>query len=224
MSEADFPATFPDDVPEIVSGITIHRLGLRPYTPTWQAMRGFTDARTEDTPDALWLLQHPPVYTMGQAGRAEHILDAGETPVVQSDRGGQVTWHGPGQIVAYVLVDLHRRGIGVRRLVTALEESVIRLLADHGISALARPEAPGVYVEGRKVAALGLRVRRGCSYHGLALNVENNLEPFTRINPCGYAGLEATRLRDLGVTTLLERLEDSLAAHVGAALDEAARR
>ncbi len=213
-------AGVPEAGPAATAGIVTRRLGLRAYASTWEAMREFTDSRTGSTPDELWLLQHPPVFTLGQAGRREHILNPGETPVVQTDRGGQVTWHGPGQIVAYALIDLHRRGLGVRRMVSALEEGVTRLLADYGISAHTRPDAPGVYVTRRKVAALGLRVRRGRSYHGLALNIDNELEPFTRINPCGHAGLETTRLRDLGVDTPLDRLEDELAAHLRRALGE----
>lgn len=179
--------------------LLVHYMGRRPYEPVWQAMRDFTEARTADTPDEFWLLEHPPVFTLGQAGRREHLLAPGDIPVVNIDRGGQVTYHGPGQLVVYTLIDLRRRRLGVRALVEALEQGVIALLADYGIQGVSRREAPGVYVDGRKIAALGLRVRRGCSYHGLALNVDMDLEPFQRINPCGYRGLEITQLADFGV-------------------------
>lgn len=178
--------------------LIVRRLpGLSDYAATWTAMRAFTAARDPDTPDELWLLEHPPVFTLGQAGRPEHLLDPGPIPVVRTDRGGQVTYHGPGQLVAYLLFDLHRAGIGVRRLVSLLEQSVIELLAARGIGALARADAPGVYVAGAKIASVGLRVSRGCSYHGIALNVDLDLDPFRRINPCGYPGLAVTRLADL---------------------------
>ncbi len=171
-------------------------MGLVPYEAAWREMREFTDARRADTQDQLWLLQHPPVFTLGQAGRPEHLLAAGEVPVVRSDRGGQVTYHGPGQWVAYLLLDIRRRKLGARELVDALERSLVRLLADYGIRSAPRPRAPGVYVDGGKIAALGLRVRRGCTYHGLALNVDMDLEPFARINPCGHAGLRVTSMRE----------------------------
>jgi lipoyl(octanoyl) transferase len=173
------------------------RLGLRDYEATWAAMRQFTDQRDASTTDELWLLEHPPVFTLGQAARPEHILDAGEIPVVKTDRGGQVTYHGPGQLVAYLLLDLKRAGLGVKRLVNLLEQSVIDLLAAYGVIAAARPDAPGVYVDGAKIASVGLRVRQGCSYHGIALNLDLDLAPFARINPCGYPGLRVTRLVDL---------------------------
>lgn len=173
------------------------QLGEADYQQTLAAMRDFTDTRRADTPDELWLLQHPRVFTQGQAGKAEHVLAAGDIPVVQVDRGGQVTYHGPGQWVVYLLLDLRRRGIGVRALVDLIEASIVAVLAQQGISAAADPKAPGVYVAGEKIASLGLRVRRGCSYHGLALNVDMDLEPFTRINPCGYAGLRVTSMRQL---------------------------
>lgn len=182
--------------------LTIHHKGLAEYVPTLEAMRVFTDARDADTPDEIWLLQHPAVFTQGQAGKAEHILAPGDIPVVQVDRGGQVTYHGPGQWVAYLLIDLRRRSLGVRDLVTLIETSLVELLASYDITAAADPKAPGVYVDGRKIASLGLRVRHGCSYHGLALNVDMDLEPFGRINPCGHAGLEVTSLsNELGVAT-----------------------
>ena len=172
-------------------------LGLVAYEPTLHAMRDFTDKRGPGTPDELWLLQHPAVFTQGQAGKAEHVLAPGDIPVVQVDRGGQVTYHGPGQWVIYLMVDIKRRGMGVRALVTLIEESIVALLAEYGIDAAPDPQAPGVYVAGSKIASLGLRVRRGCSYHGLSLNVDMDLEPFQRINPCGYEGLQVTSMAKL---------------------------
>ena len=164
---------------------------------TLTAMRQLTDSRDADSPDELWLLQHPPVFTQGQAGKAEHVLAPGAIPVIQVDRGGQVTYHGPGQWVLYLMVDLRRQQLGVRDLVNLIERSVVQLLQEYAISAVNKPEAPGVYVAGEKIAALGLRVRRGCSYHGLALNVDMDLEPFGRINPCGYEGLHVTSMARL---------------------------
>ena len=175
----------------------LRRLGRVKYEPVWRAMQDFTDRRDESTPDEIWVLQHPAVFTLGQAGRPEHLLAPGEIPVIQVDRGGQVTFHGPGQAVVYPLVDLRRLGIGVRDMVERLEQAVIDVLAYYGIEGAARRDAPGVYVEGAKIAALGLRVRRGCSFHGLAFNIDMNLEPFERINPCGYEGLKVTQLNDL---------------------------
>jgi lipoyl(octanoyl) transferase len=166
-------------------------------------MRRFTDNRDADTADALWLVEHPPVFTQGQAGRAEHLLDPGDIPVVQTDRGGQVTYHGPGQPIAYVLLDLRRLRIGVRKLVGALEAAVIDLLGEFSVAAEARSDAPGVYVDGAKIASVGLRVRQGCSYHGIAFNLALDLSPFQRINPCGYTGLAVTRLADLVPATAL---------------------
>jgi lipoyl(octanoyl) transferase len=176
--------------------VIVRELGIVDYQQAWHAMQHFTDARGGDSTDELWCLQHPPVFTQGQAGRAEHILDAGNIPVIQANRGGQVTYHGPGQLVVYLLVDLRRKQLGVRALVDVIEQSIIALLDKYGVAAQADPKAPGVYVEGRKIAALGLRVRRGCSFHGLALNIETDLAPFARINPCGYAGMTVTRLQD----------------------------
>jgi len=199
-------------------------LGERDYREMWSAMRAFTAERDASTADELWLLQHPPVYTLGQAGRREHLLDTGETPVVETDRGGQVTWHGPGQLVAYPLLDLRRWRLGVRDLVHALEASVIALLGDYGVTAVRRADAPGVYVDGAKIAALGVRVSRGCSYHGLALNACNDLAPFRRINPCGHAGMPVTRLHDLGVAPPLDQLEAELASALLQALDAAGRQ
>jgi len=193
-------------------------LGRRDYAPAWREMRGFTDARAAASADELWLLEHTPVYTLGQAARREHVLDPGDVPVVPADRGGQVTYHGPGQLVAYTLLDLRRLGIGVRTLVGALEQSLIDLVAPHGVRAARRPGAPGVYVDGAKLAALGLRVRGGCSYHGLALNVDLDLEPFARIDPCGYPGLAVTRLRDLGIDWSVREAGARVAAGVARAL------
>lgn len=175
----------------------VRELGRIDYVPTWQRMQAFTADRGAAAPDELWLLEHPPVFTQGANGRSEHILAAGDIPVIPVDRGGQVTYHGPGQCLVYPLLDLRRLGLGVKALVTRLERSVIRLLEQYGIAGDARPGAPGVYVDGGKIAALGLRVRRGCSYHGLALNVDMDLEPFERINPCGFAGLRATSMAEL---------------------------
>jgi lipoyl(octanoyl) transferase len=174
--------------------LIVRQLGLRPWEPVSLAMHQFTDRRGADTPDELWLVEHPPVFTQGQAGKAEHLLMPGDIPVVQSDRGGQVTYHGPGQQVMYVLIDLKRRKLGVRQLVTAMEQTVVDTLAHYDVEASARPDAPGVYVAGKKICSLGLRIRQGCSFHGLALNVAMDLSPFLRINPCGYAGLEMTQL------------------------------
>jgi lipoyl(octanoyl) transferase len=172
----------------------------------WQAMRTFTEARQTDTCDELWLLEHPPVYTLGMNAGTEHLLAPGATPVIPVDRGGQVTYHGPGQMVAYVMLDLGRLGLGVRRLVEILEQSVVDWLAARGVHARARRDAPGVYVDDAKIAALGLRIRRGCSYHGLSLNVDMDLEPFSRINPCGYQGLPVTQLRDVGIDLPVNRV------------------
>lgn len=176
----------------------VRRLGVQPYAPIFQQMREFTLARTPDTADELWFLEHPPVFTQGQAGKAEHVLAAGNIPVVQSDRGGQVTYHGPGQLVVYVMLDLQRAGYGIRSLVTRLEQAMIDCLAGYGIAAAARADAPGVYVDNRKIGSLGLRVRKGCSYHGLSLNVAMDLAPFQRINPCGFRNLAMTQVAELG--------------------------
>lgn len=205
-----------------VAAPLVRKLGRVEYLPVWERMRDFTDRRTADSPDEIWLLQHPPVFTQGQAGRAEHVLAPGDIPVVQADRGGQVTYHGPGQWVAYLLVDLRRRQLGVRDLVDLIESSIIRLLEEYGIAAQTRAGAPGVYVGDAKIAALGLRVRRGCSFHGLALNVDMDLEPFRRINPCGYAGLEVTSMADLLAGAASSRAMWSGAAPSRAALDRAA--
>lgn len=188
-----------------------HPPGLQDYLTTLEAMRAFTDRRTAETDDELWLLEHSPIFTLGQAGRREHVLDPGEIPVIQVDRGGQVTYHGPGQLIAYLLLDLRRAGLGVKRLVTLLEQAVIDLLATYEIDAARRADAPGVYVGAAKIAALGLRIRKGCSYHGLALNVAMDLEPFQRINPCGYAGLAVTQIADLAAGVTLAEASRALA-------------
>ncbi|MFV8818522.1 lipoyl(octanoyl) transferase LipB [Haliea sp. E17] len=177
--------------------VETRELGLAEYVPVLEAMRELTETRDENSPDELWLLQHPRVFTQGQAGKAEHVLAPGDIPVIQVDRGGQVTYHGPGQWVIYLMIDVKRRGMGVRALVTLIEDSIVALLAEYGIQAAAKPDAPGVYVNGDKIASLGLRVRRGCTYHGLSLNVDMDLEPFQRINPCGYEGLQVTSMARL---------------------------
>jgi len=180
--------------------IVVKRLGLVDYEPTWREMQEFTTSRTDDTPDELWLLEHPPVYTLGIAGRDEHLPRiANGIPVVRVDRGGQITYHGPGQVVVYLLLDMRRRGLNVRPLVRLMEQAVIDLLAGCGVAAAGRVDAPGVYTGNAKIAALGLRIRRGCCYHGLALNVEMDLGPFRDIDPCGYPGLDVTQTRDLGI-------------------------
>lgn len=200
--------------------IAIRDWGRCDYETVWTAMRGFTDTRDADTPDELWRVEHPSVFTLGQAGREEHVLDRGDIPLVPTDRGGQVTYHGPGQIILYPLLDLRRRRLGARALVTQLEQSVIDWLASQGINAAPRTDAPGVYVDDAKIAALGLRVRHGCSYHGLAVNVAMDLSPFQRINPCGYAGMAVTDLASLGVEYSLaaagEALADRLLARLSA--------
>ena len=199
-------------------GLIIRHLGQQPYESVWQDMQRFTEQRNKSTNDEIWVVQHPPVFTLGKAGKAEHLLNTGDIPVVQVDRGGQVTYHGPGQLVIYVLLDLNRLKLGIRELVTRLENCVISLLSEYDIKAESKKEAPGVYVDGRKIAALGLRVRRGCCFHGLALNVDMNLEPFARINPCGYEGLETTQIADfiddinfdIITQQLLEQLEHQI--------------
>lgn len=196
----------------------IRRLGLVEYEPTWRAMQQFTDRRDAGTPDEIWLLEHPPVFTLGMAADRSHVLAAGEIPVVQTDRGGQVTYHGPGQLVMYPLLDLRRLDLTVRALVMLLEQCVIDLVAAHGLVAIARRDAPGVYVDGQKLASLGLRVRRGSTYHGLALNVDPDLAPFARINPCGMADLPVTSLRRLAVPGDVGAVGEALASRLAAAL------
>ncbi len=193
----------------VIDDIEIRRLGRVPFEPTWQRMQTFTDTRNTDTSDEIWLLEHDPIFTLGLAGKREHLLAPGAIPVLHIDRGGQVTYHGPGQLVIYPLLDLHRRRLGPRALVSALEQATVETLAKWGIAAYARPDAPGVYVEKKKIASIGLRIRRGASYHGLALNVAMDLEPFTRINPCGYAGLQMTQLSELGGPTDLDTVAET---------------
>jgi len=184
-----------------VGGLLVHRLGLQPYEEIWRAMSDFTDTRDEHTLDELWLVQHYPVFTQGQAGKPEHILNAGDIPVVRTDRGGQVTYHGPGQLVLYPLINLRRRQLGVRDMVTLLEQVAVEFLMSHGIEAYAKPDAPGVYVLDdlgeSKIASLGLRVRRGCCFHGMSINIDMDLTPFDLINPCGYAGMKVTQLKKM---------------------------
>jgi lipoyl(octanoyl) transferase len=197
----------------------VRRVGVTEYAAAYDAMRDFTARRTADTPDELWLLEHTPVYTLGQAGKPEHLLRDNGIPVVRVDRGGQITYHGPGQVVAYALLDLRRRGLAVKRLVWLLEQAVIDLLAAQGVAGARRAGAPGVYVAGAKVAALGLRVRGGCTYHGLALNVDLDLAPFRDINPCGYEGLAVTQLVDLGVVLAPDAAATALAERLAARLE-----
>ncbi len=195
----------------VTEQLVFRDLGLQDYTHIWQQMQQFTEQRNSETPDEIWLLQHQPVFTQGQAGKAEHVLFPGDIPVVKVDRGGQVTYHGPGQLVAYVLLDIKRRGLGVRQLVTLLEQVLITLLQQYQIVANAKPDAPGVYVDGAKIASLGLRVRKGCTFHGLALNVNMDLAPFSRINPCGYAGMQMVNSADLGGPQTITQASNLLA-------------
>jgi len=190
--------------------LIIRKLGLCNYVETWQAMKDFTKIRTPQTQDELWILEHNPVFTLGTNGKTEHILDAGQIPIVNIDRGGQVTYHGPGQLVIYLLLNLHRRKLGVRKLVSIIEASIIRLLDNYQITAHNKPQAPGVYVAEKKIAALGLRISRGYTTHGLSLNVDMDLRPFTRINPCGYENLEVTQCKELGIANTLTQLADEL--------------
>nr|WP_255783865.1 lipoyl(octanoyl) transferase LipB [Lysobacter chinensis] len=189
-------------------------LGRRPYEPVWRAMQAFTDARTDATPDELWLVEHDPVFTLGQAGKPEHVLMPGDIPVIHVDRGGQVTYHGPGQIVLYPLLDLRRLGVGVKEYVCRVEQAMIDTLADWNIEAVRRDGAPGVYVGDAKIGALGIRVRHGCTFHGLAFNIAMDLEPFRRINPCGYAGLQVTSMLDLGGPSSPDAVKPVLIGHL----------
>ncbi len=199
--------------------IFIRQLGQQSYHPVWQAMKNYTDKRDKNAPDEIWLVEHDAVFTQGQAGKSEHLLAPGEIPVVQVDRGGQVTYHGPGQQVAYLMIDIRRKGFGVRSLVTGVENAIVKLAADYGIEAAPRADAPGVYVDGAKLCSLGLRIRRGCSFHGLALNVAMDLEPFQRINPCGLAGISMTQLADLGGPDSLQKTAEPLITHLLESLD-----
>jgi lipoyl(octanoyl) transferase len=201
-------------VAEVPSAIHLRWLDRVDYEPTWRAMQKRTDAATDSTPDEIWFLEHPPVFTMGMNARAEHLLAVGDIPVVNIDRGGQVTYHGPGQLVVYPLLDLRRHDLGVRTLVEGVENAVVRTLAQWGIAAQGRRDAPGVYVGERKIASVGLRIRRGHSYHGLALNVAMDLGPFARINPCGYAGLKMTQVSELGGPSSVREVADALAPNL----------
>ena len=198
--------------------LVVKRLGRQDYLPIWQAMHDFTDHRNETTLDEVWLVEHNPVFTQGQAGKAEHLLNTGDIPVVQSDRGGQVTYHGPGQLVAYFLINLRRKKLGVRELVTHIENTVINTLSVFDIESAARPDAPGVYVGNKKICSLGLRIRKGCSFHGLALNVNMDLSPFLRINPCGYQGMEMVQISQLGGPNDLAVVEQQLVQELTALL------
>lgn len=206
-------ATLPAE-PKTPQAPLVRNLGRRAFEPVWRAMQAFTNERGPTTPDEIWFCEHLPVYTLGLNADRRHLLAPGDIPVVQIDRGGQVTYHGPGQLMVYPLLDLRRAGIGVRALVTALEQSVVALMAGFGIEATARPEAPGVYVEGRKLASVGLRVRRGASYHGMALNVDVDLEPFSRINPCGFEGLETVDMKRLGTEAAPAGIAERLQTHL----------
>lgn len=215
MTAASIAADTATSARKRASEVRVRKLGRAEYEATWRAMQEFTAQRTAGSPDELWLLEHPPVYTLGVAGRAAHLPRvANRIPVVKTDRGGQITYHGPGQVVVYALLDLRRRGLGVRPLVRLLEQAVIGLLAEYGVAAAERPEAPGVYVNGAKVAALGLRIRDGRCYHGLAFNVDMDLSPFHVIDPCGYSGLAVTQARDLGIADGPELLGDKLVHHL----------
>jgi lipoyl(octanoyl) transferase len=194
--------------------LVIRELGRQTYEPVWRAMQDFTNTRSAATPDEIWFTEHERVFTLGLNTAPEHLLAPGDIPVIQIDRGGQVTYHGPGQLMVYPLIDLRRAGLGVRDLVTALEQSVVDLLADFGIGGAARPDAPGVYVDGKKVASVGLRIRRGASFHGMALNVAVDMEPFSRINPCGFKDLELTDLQRLGGDRDLPAIRDALLPHL----------
>ena len=199
--------------------LVVKRLGRQDYEPIWKAMHEFTDQRTDDTPDEVWLVEHNPVFTQGQAGKAEHLVSTGDIPVVQSDRGGQVTYHGPGQLVAYFLINLRRKKLGVRDLVTHIENLVINTLKAYNIDSAARTDAPGVYVDGKKICSLGLRIRKGCSFHGLALNVNMDLSPFLRINPCGYEGMEMVQVSQVGGPEDIEAVEKQLIQELVTLLD-----
>lgn len=201
--------------------LIIRQLGRADYVPTWEAMQAFTDNRDDDTADELWIVEHPPVFTQGQAGKQEHLLAPGDIPVVPVDRGGQVTYHGPGQLVVYFMINIRRLKIGVRGLVSAIEETVVAGLAEYGVESAPRPDAPGVYIGEEKVCSLGLRIRRGCSFHGLALNVNMDLSPFMRINPCGYAGMVMTQTADHNGPTEVEEAAQLIIKYFAAQLQYA---
>ena len=198
----------------------VRQLGRADYEPTWRAMMDFTAARTAETPDELWVVEHPPVFTLGQAGKPEHLLVDAGIPLVKIDRGGQITYHGPGQVVVYLLIDLPRRHLKVRELVSRIEQAVIDCLGEHGVRAERHDGAPGVYVGPAKVAALGLRVRNGCCYHGVSLNVDMDLSPFAAINPCGYAGMPVTQTKDLGIALTPPQAAEALTGHLIAQLEK----
>ena len=214
MDDLSDAACVVSSTPDTPRPARVRDLGRQPYEPVWRAMQGFTDTRDESTPDELWFVEHDPVFTLGQAGKDEHVLMPGEIPVIHVDRGGQVTYHGPGQIVVYPLLDLKRLKVGVRDYVCRIEQAIIDTLGEWNIGAARRDGAPGVYVNGAKVAALGIRVRRGCSFHGLAFNIAMDLEPFHRINPCGYAGLEVVSMSDLGGPGGMEPVKPVLLAEL----------
>lgn len=199
--------------------LVVRSLGRQEYEPLWRAMQTFTDQRGDDTPDELWFTEHPPVFTLGLNASREHLLSPGDIPVVQIDRGGQVTYHGPGELMIYPLVHLRRASLGVRDMVTALEQAAVALLAEFSITARSRADAPGVYVDGRKIASVGLRVRRGATYHGMALNIDVDLEPFSRINPCGYSDLEVVDLRTLGISESMAQIQQRIQHHLLCRLD-----
>ncbi|MCK5919031.1 MAG: lipoyl(octanoyl) transferase LipB [Cocleimonas sp.] len=194
--------------------IKIKQLGLQDYSPVWQAMQDFTQQRDSTTDDEIWIVEHTPVFTLGRNGKRKHILNAGSIPIIPIDRGGQVTYHGPGQLVIYLLIDLKRRQLGVRQLVTHIENTLVKFLASHHISANSDPKAPGVYVDGKKIAALGLRISRGCSTHGLSFNIDMDLSVFKRINPCGYQGMEVTQCKDLGINKSMSQIAEELTQYL----------
>lgn len=200
--------------------LIVRHLGQLDYEPVWRNMQSFTDNRSANTPDELWFLEHSPVFTLGRNGKPEHLHDTADIPVIKVDRGGQVTYHGPGQLMAYSLLDINRRQLGVQSLVRILEQTVINLLSDYSIDARRREKAPGVYVDDRKIAALGLRVRKGCCFHGLSLNIDMNLAPFSMIDPCGFHGLEVTQLRDLGIDASIKTVSLQFQEHFRILLDQ----
>ena len=200
--------------------LIIRQLGLTDYQSAWHEMQAFTDTRSAKTPDEIWFLQHPPVFTLGRNGKPEYLHNTGDIPVISVDRGGQVTYHGPGQLIVYPLLNIKRRQLGVQSLVRILEQSVIDMLSDYSLDAQRREKAPGVYVNDRKLAALGLRIRKGCSFHGLSLNVDMDLSPFSMIDPCGYSGLEVTQLTDLGIDASMETISKQFQTHFQRLLDK----
>ena len=205
-------------MPKSSQTLIIRNLGQRDYVPVWREMQAFSATRSQDTADELWVVEHPPVFTLGLNGKVEHLLNPADIPVIKVDRGGQVTYHGPGQLVVYTLLDIQRRHLGVKELVRHIEQAIIMLLAEYGIEAEGREDAPGVYVAGAKIAALGLRIKKGRTYHGLALNISMDLNPYTQNNPCGYAGMSVTQTRDLGIHASLPELRDRLLEHLGTIL------